>query len=698
MPTKITLIVDDQTGKGFQSMVRNTKAADRSTDSLTAKLSQFQRQSTSMIGRIDKWSLANKRVKQSLDQVAVSQNNVSTATRTASTAQGRMTKSSSSFSRGILEASRGVEDFTIQLGPAGLSGAMRGASNNLSQMAFIMGGPAVGAAAGFAIAIGTIVIPKLLEGSDATEKFTTNIDLLLGKLRGLESARLGTLGVDLKGQKKQIELVGKELEIRKRVTTQISREALALNNLIELRKELPKLQATLSKAVERNRRIRNKESMDQVDHAKQRLDNIKTEELALLRSNRVVREVLAKGGSNKEKIANAKKLKAEIQEEVKSRVTGERNVNFELEERRKILAGNEAAERKAGTAAKKLREELGELRDKDARQQRQFGIQREESQSKLNKLLDKSRDKQAKITKELEEAADKNQLDVKEREKGMKRINELQEDQLRIVRRLDSLQRQAARELDQLQRTADKEREREVIRLARVRERENQKRLQFEMNFNQQQIKNAADLEDAKAKALAGATSGQKGFADPRIQKAAQGISRGDVLLEAAKEKAGNLEGLSRGEKAKALKEAKKELRKGAATGDPETVKALGDALERLIEKKIKQGIKRDKPQIERELKKGGRQRADDAFDAKLNPAQLEQARGAVLKSSVEMGRKMGLFQEISIKALNEQVQINNDTAAVTNQNTQAVQQIFRMLKAQRNSQKRTNAQRSQFR
>lgn len=57
-----------------------------------------------------------------------------------------------SLNRGLLEASRGVEDFVSQFGTQGFAGGMRAAGNNISQMAFVMGGPLVGALAGFATA------------------------------------------------------------------------------------------------------------------------------------------------------------------------------------------------------------------------------------------------------------------------------------------------------------------------------------------------------------------------------------------------------------------------------------------------------------------------------------------------------------------------------------------------------------------
>jgi len=65
---------------------------------------------------------------------------------------GGFNRSTKTAQRGLLELSRGVEDFAVSFGTSGFSGGLRGAANNLSQLAFIMGGPLVGAIAGLSIA------------------------------------------------------------------------------------------------------------------------------------------------------------------------------------------------------------------------------------------------------------------------------------------------------------------------------------------------------------------------------------------------------------------------------------------------------------------------------------------------------------------------------------------------------------------
>jgi hypothetical protein len=79
-------------------------------------------------------------------------------------------RGSSNAARGVLELSRGLEDFSSQFGTQGFAGGIRAASNNLSQMAFVMGGPLAGAIAGFAAAGLTLATPYITSLFDATEQ------------------------------------------------------------------------------------------------------------------------------------------------------------------------------------------------------------------------------------------------------------------------------------------------------------------------------------------------------------------------------------------------------------------------------------------------------------------------------------------------------------------------------------------------
>lgn len=79
--------------------------------------------------------------------------------------------------RALLELSRGVEDAASVYGTMGLSGALRASANNISQFASIIH-PAAGAIAGFGVAIGSILIPKLFETDDAADKAKSSMDAL----------------------------------------------------------------------------------------------------------------------------------------------------------------------------------------------------------------------------------------------------------------------------------------------------------------------------------------------------------------------------------------------------------------------------------------------------------------------------------------------------------------------------------------
>jgi hypothetical protein len=85
--------------------------------------------------------------------------------------------------RGLLELSRGFEDFSTQVGTQGLSGGLRAAGNNLSQFFAIMN-PGLGAIAGVGIALATILIPALTktkEEAKDTEEAVTSLMTALEK-------------------------------------------------------------------------------------------------------------------------------------------------------------------------------------------------------------------------------------------------------------------------------------------------------------------------------------------------------------------------------------------------------------------------------------------------------------------------------------------------------------------------------------
>lgn len=133
-------------------------------------------------------------------------------------------RQSSNASRGILELSRGLEDFSTQFGTQGFAGGIRAASNNLSQMAMVMGGPVAGAIAGFAAAGATLAMPyieSLFDASVATKKLKEETDAAIKSINDLFERRVAgnvrgvEFGFDLRGVDKSDE-ARSEIERRRR--------------------------------------------------------------------------------------------------------------------------------------------------------------------------------------------------------------------------------------------------------------------------------------------------------------------------------------------------------------------------------------------------------------------------------------------------------------------------------------------------
>jgi hypothetical protein len=85
---------------------------------------------------------------------------------------------SSRYSRttmAMLELSRGVEDAAVVYGTSGLAGSIRASANNLAAFATVIH-PIAGVVTGVGAAIGSILIPKLLESGEAAKKAKKDID------------------------------------------------------------------------------------------------------------------------------------------------------------------------------------------------------------------------------------------------------------------------------------------------------------------------------------------------------------------------------------------------------------------------------------------------------------------------------------------------------------------------------------------
>lgn len=121
--------------------------------------------SVNMIAAMSKFGQAAKDAKKPVETLA------KTVSKTGQATANFKTKSGTA-ARGLLELSRGAEDAAVSFGVNGWQGALRGSTNNLTQFAFIAGGPAAGAIAGF-VAAGVSMIPVLFKigqgGKDAAK-------------------------------------------------------------------------------------------------------------------------------------------------------------------------------------------------------------------------------------------------------------------------------------------------------------------------------------------------------------------------------------------------------------------------------------------------------------------------------------------------------------------------------------------------
>lgn len=94
------------------------------------------------------------------------------------------------YLQAVNQLSYGLEDFLSVVGTTGFSGAMRGASNNISMAARTLSGPMTGAVIGVGVAIGSILLPKLWEWATAEEDLTEKNKKLIESLEELSEKRL----------------------------------------------------------------------------------------------------------------------------------------------------------------------------------------------------------------------------------------------------------------------------------------------------------------------------------------------------------------------------------------------------------------------------------------------------------------------------------------------------------------------------
>lgn len=198
------------------------------------------------------------------------------ASQSATRELGNFTGSTGKASRGLLELSRGAEDFAVSFGTGGIAGGLRGAANNISQFAAMMN-PLAGAITG----LGVAAVSMWMAFSKGAEDAKEDADEVKERIDAMKKSM-----VEAQDQARQ------ELKFR----FDIQRESGEITDREALDKELRAEQATLNslrRNLQKGTDIREmaQESLDQeaadpfsvsqaeLEHARQMLRDIPQEYL-----------------------------------------------------------------------------------------------------------------------------------------------------------------------------------------------------------------------------------------------------------------------------------------------------------------------------------------------------------------------------------------------------------------------------------
>jgi len=174
-------------------------------------------------------------------QFQAASNRVRTTNRVTEQSMNRLARGGmKNASRGLLELSRGAEDFASQFGTRGFAGGLTAAGNNLSQFAAMMN-PVAGALAGLAVA-GTTAWLSFNQGAEKAsakskeiaERIKNNIaqiDVPLGALKD----RFDNLMAGLDGDSSAMASLNRVQEIRKIMATAAKRDSDRLSAAIRAR-------------------------------------------------------------------------------------------------------------------------------------------------------------------------------------------------------------------------------------------------------------------------------------------------------------------------------------------------------------------------------------------------------------------------------------------------------------------------------
>lgn len=139
----------------------------------------------------------------------------------------------------LLELSRGAEDAAISFGTSGLQGAIRGSANNLAAFATLIN-PMAGVVVGLGAALGSVLIPRLLETKSAADLAKEAVEGLDKKLADIRAEQEGTQNLaDLRGgkegsledQRKKVEGLRKEQEALVTSLQSLAKEQSFLENI-----------------------------------------------------------------------------------------------------------------------------------------------------------------------------------------------------------------------------------------------------------------------------------------------------------------------------------------------------------------------------------------------------------------------------------------------------------------------------------
>lgn len=161
----------DTAGNSLEKYSKKTKLLEKSTKDLDKELG---RSSTT------------------LKKNTTSTETNTSAKKKAAAAADILRKKQGKMTRGLLELSRGAEDAAVSWGTGGLAGAFRGAGNNLSQAASIMG-PMAGTIVGLSVAAGAILSSAFNKAGDAASGFADELARLRGEADKLKDRKVSDI-------------------------------------------------------------------------------------------------------------------------------------------------------------------------------------------------------------------------------------------------------------------------------------------------------------------------------------------------------------------------------------------------------------------------------------------------------------------------------------------------------------------------